>query len=99
MKYYHAATPETMMKITNDAVLKRGWDGLIYLCRKPEDAAKFVAIRGNKRIDVIEVKLNEKDVEESNDHSEAFFGCKAYTYAGDIPLNGREKISEYEVIT
>lgn len=46
-KYYHAATPETMEKIIADGVVKRGWDGCVYLCEKPQDAAKFVAIRGH----------------------------------------------------
>lgn len=47
-KYYHAATPETMEKIIADGVVKRGWDGCVYLCEKPQDAAKFVAIRGTR---------------------------------------------------
>lgn len=49
-KYYHAATPETMEKIIADGVVKRGWDGCVYLCEKPQDAAKFVAIRGHDEV-------------------------------------------------
>lgn len=56
-KYYHAATPETMEKIIADGVVKRGWDGCVYLCEKPQDAAKFVAIRGHDEVAVIEVIL------------------------------------------
>lgn len=56
-KYYHAATPETMKKIIADGVVKRGWDGCVYLCEKPQDAAKFVAIRGHDEVAVIEVIL------------------------------------------
>lgn len=52
-KYYHAATPETMEKIIADGVVKRGWDGCVYLCEKPQDAAKFVAIRGHDEVAVI----------------------------------------------
>lgn len=97
MKYYHAATPEVMDKIMEDAEIRRGCDGCVYLCRKPEDAAKFVAIRGYKYINVIEIELDEREVKESNDHCEAFFGCKAYTYEKDIQLKTEEQIFEYEV--
>lgn len=44
-RYYHAATPEIMRKIVADGAIKRGWDGYVYICEKPEDAVKFVAIR------------------------------------------------------
>lgn len=60
-KYYHAATPETMEKIIADGVVKRGWDGCVYLCEKPQDAAKFVAIRGHDEVEVIEVILPAKE--------------------------------------
>lgn len=63
-KYYHAATPETMEKIIADGVVKRGWDGCVYLCEKPQDAAKFVAIRGHDEVAVIEVILPANKVKE-----------------------------------
>lgn len=50
-KYYHAATPETMEKIIADGVVKRGWDGCVYLCEKPQDAAKFLAVHERARPD------------------------------------------------
>lgn len=68
-KYYHAATPETIEKIIADGVVKRGWDGCVYLCEKPQDAAKFVAIRGHDEVAVIEVILPANKVKESFDHS------------------------------
>ena len=71
-KYYHAATPETMEKIIADGVVKRGWDGCVYLCEKPQDAAKFVAIRGHDEVAVIEVILPANKVKESFDHSVQF---------------------------
>ena len=79
-KYYHAAIPETMEKIIADGVVKRGWDGCVYLCEKPQDAAKFVAIRGHDEVAVIEVILPANKVKESFDHSAQFFQCKAFMY-------------------
>lgn len=44
---------------------------------------------------MIEVNLGKNSVEESNDHSEAFFQCKAYTHNGDIELSGAEDVKTY----
>lgn len=96
-KFYHAATPEIMEKIVNSGVIRRSWDGVVYLCDNAVDAVKFVAIRGAKIVQTIEVELDEKTVEESDDHCEAFFGCKAYTYDNDINLQETVKIEEYAV--
>lgn len=41
-------------------------------------------------------ELDEKEVEESHDHSEAFFKCKAYIKHGDIVLSGDERIFDYD---
>ena len=40
--------------------------------------------------------LDEKEVEESHDHSETFFKCKAYIKHGDIVLSGDERIFDYD---
>lgn len=96
-KYYHAATPEIMKKIVDSGVIRRSWDGVVYLCDNAVDAVKFVAIRGAKIVQTIEVELDEKAVEESDDHCEAFFGCKVYIYGNDINLPGTVKIEEYAV--
>lgn len=53
----------------------------MYLCEKPQDAAKFVAIRGHDEVAVIEVILPANKVKESFDHSVQFFQCN--TSAGD----------------
>ena len=90
MKYYHATTEETAKQIMEDGQIRIGLDGVVYLCDKPEDAAKFVAIRGCRKIYVIEVDLDETQaakVEESFDHSEAFFKCKAYVYPESISIS------------
>ena len=96
MKYYHAATPDTMEKILNDGVLKKSpWDGVVYLCKDPIDACKFLVVRGFTCLKVIEVELDENEVMESFDHSEAFFQCKAYMYPGNIELTGSEPVEDY----
>lgn len=94
-KYYHAATPETMEKIIADGVVKRGWDGCVYLCEKPQDAAKFVAIRGHDEVAAIEVILPANKVKESFDHSVQFFQCKAFMYEEDIKVRPNAEVVEY----
>ena len=96
MRFYHAAPKETMMKIYAEGVLKKSWDGVVYMCKDPIDACKFLAIRGMRQMSVIELELDEKEVEESHDHSETFFKCKAYIKHGDIVLSGDERIFDYK---
>lgn len=50
---------------------------------------------GIEKMCVIEVNVENKKIHESNDHSEAFFRCKAYMHDGEIELTGREKIEEW----
>ena len=96
MRFYHAAPKETMMKIYVEGVLKKSWDGVVYMCKDQIDACKFLVIRGMRQMSVIELELDEKEVEESHDHSEAFFKCKAYIKHGDIVLSGDERIFDYD---
>ena len=42
MRFYHAAPKETMMKIYAEGVLKKSWDGVVYMCKDPIDAASFL---------------------------------------------------------
>lgn len=95
MKYYHAAPKETMVKIVGEGVIKKSWDGGVYICEKAVDSCKFLVVRGMKKMSVIEVELDENEVEESNDHSVTFFKCKAYIHNGDIELTGNENIYDY----
>lgn len=96
MRFYHAAPKETMMKIYAEGVLKKSWDGVVYMCKDPIDACKFLVIRGMRQMSVIELELDEKEVEESHDHSETFFKCKAYIKHGDNVLSGDERIFDYD---
>lgn len=71
------------------------WDGCVYLCEKPQDAAKFVAIRGHDEVAVIEVILPANKVKESFDHSVQFFQCKAFMYEEDIKVRPNAEVVEY----
>ena len=84
--YYHATPFENLNSIFKKGILK-GIDGVVYLTEKPEEAARFVAIRGCKKILVIEVEVEDYMVEESFDHSESFFQCKAYSYPDNISID------------
>jgi len=81
--YYHATPYENLESIMSKGLLK-GYDGVIYLTEKPEEAARFVAIRGYHKILVIGIEIEEDKVEESFDHSQVFFKCRAYMYSEDI---------------
>lgn len=81
--YYHATPFKNLESIMDQGIL-RGCDGVVYLADAKENAAKFIAIRGCKDILVCEVELNQANIEESFDHNEAFFKCKAYMYNEDI---------------
>lgn len=96
MKYYHATNKEGIFKIVNDGIIKHSFGGVVFFCTDPIDACKFLLIRGEKEAYTIEVDLPEDYIKESNDHSEAFFQCKAYTYFGDVKLTGKEKVQKYE---
>lgn len=71
-------------------------NSVVYMCKDPIDACKFLVIRGMRQMSVIELELDEKEVEESHDHSETFFKCKAYIKHGDIVLSGDERIFDYD---
>lgn len=96
MKFYHATTGAAAESILKDGVLKADHFGEVFLCRTPLDACKFVVIRGVTLVSVLEVNLKRSEVYESHDHSEAFFGCKAYAHQGDIALRGNVPVLTYD---
>lgn len=97
MKYYYHATPMENYDSIYEKGILRGWDAVIYLAEEPEEAARFVAIRGYKEILVCKVYLDENLVEESFDHNENFFKCRAYTYPLDIEIDQIHEYVGYEV--
>ena len=94
--YYHATSFENLESIM-DQGLHRGCDGVVYLTEKPDEAVRFLAIRGCSKILVLGVELEEDLVDESFDHSEAFFKCRAYTYSDDIPADEITEFLRYEL--
>ena len=94
-RYFHATTHENAEKIMQDGVIRKSYDGGVYICKQPLEAARFVAIRGHETGTIFEVELEERKVVETHDHNEAFFGCKAYMYMDDIPTVKVVKISRY----
>lgn len=85
MKFYHATNFSNISSIIDEGLVP-GADGIIYLADSFENAVKFVILRGYKRILVCEVDLDESQVEETFDHSPAFFQCKSYGYDKVIPF-------------
>lgn len=86
-KYYHGTSYNNLLKIINDGKIKHSIEGGVYLAKTKEDALKFVALRFyNEDIAIIEVNVDDNNIEETFDHNEEFFKCKAYIYNGDISI-------------
>ena len=94
--YYHA-TPFINLDSILENGIRRSMEGIVYLTTEPEDAVKFVAIRGCKDILVCQVGIEEDLVEESFDHNEGFFKCRAYVYPQDILPIEIEEFLRYKV--
>ena len=95
--YYHATPFENIGSIFDKGILK-GFDGVVYLTEKPEEAVRFVTIRDYKKILVIEVKVEEDLVIESFDHSQMFFKCRAFSYPHNIAIDEfGDDVEVYEV--
>lgn len=97
MKYYHATTMSNYLSIINDGFIRPGCDGIVYLCKKPEDALKFTYIRGLKEIIVLTIDLpDDTDVAETFDHSYAFFKCKSFGVSEPISSKFIKEARKYE---
>lgn len=86
MTYYHATSLENMKSILEHG-LKPSDAGCVYLADSPENAAKFISCRMDMGVifsfDIS--KADEQFIEETFNHSEEFFKCKAFGYFGAIP--------------
>lgn len=91
-KYYHATPFENFESIARQGILKSKFEGVVFLTEKPQEAVRFLAVRLCREILVCEVEIDESLVEESFDHNEVFFKCRAYVYRGDIKP---EEITDY----
>ena len=87
LKSYYHATPFSNLNSILEKGIKVGIDGVVYLTEEPDEAVRFVAIRGFKKILVIEVEVEEDMVEESFDHNFNFFKCKAFVYPNNISVS------------
>lgn len=97
LKTYYHATPYENLESIMDQGIHKGCEGVVYLTEKPEDAAKFVAIRGCRKILVLGMEISDEFIEESFDHNEVFFKCKAYMYRDDIPADEITEFLKYEL--
>ena len=94
---YHGTSYNNMLKIMSHGI-EPSCDGLVYLCEKPEDCAKFLYIRGIKDIVVFKVRIPKKlehNLHETFDHSYEFFKCKAFGYFGELSPEMIEPIMQY----
>ena len=100
-KLYHCFPSKILGDILTEG-LKPGFDGVIYFADSFKSAAIFLLIRGHQAKDlfVIEVPkelLDKNKIDESFDHSEEFFKCKAYVYGNTIPKKTIEKCNVYKI--
>ena len=87
MKYYHGTSYSNLLKIIEDGKIKKSMEGIVYLAKTKEEAFRFVALRYmSEDIAVIELELDEKNIEETFDHSKTFFKAKAFGYKGEISI-------------
>lgn len=87
-KYYHGTSYNNFRKIINDGKIKHSIEGGVYLAKSKEDALKFVFFRFcNEDVAIIEMDLDDNYIEETFDHDEGFFKCKAYIYKGDVTID------------
>lgn len=91
--YYHATELSNLDSIVCNGLEPRNIEKLVYLCEKPGDCLKFALVHGVQgEVLVLTVELDDSDVIETFDHSEAFFKCRCWGSTKAIPPS---KITEY----
>ena len=81
--YYHATPYENLQSILTGGIF-RGVDGVVYLTEEQDEAARFLLVRGCRDILCIKVLVDDEKVEETFDHNQNLFKCRAFGYFGDI---------------
>lgn len=76
--YYHATPFKNLIEILDKGIECRNIEGIVYMCETAQDYLKFAYMRGNTDVLVLKVKVNEKDVIETFDHSQQFFKCRCF---------------------
>lgn len=96
--YYHATTIDNLISILEND-LKAGNQGCVFMTEKEEEAVRFLILRASNDIVTFKIKVYKKDydkVQETFDHSQSFFKCRAFGYFGDIPVSNIEPSKKYE---
>ena len=96
MRFYHATAKSNFESIMLNGI-KPGCDGIVYLCKTPIDALKFVCIRAVEKPIVFEVELKEKDTFKTFDHSEQFFKCRCYGTKQIVKPESIIEVRQYDV--
>lgn len=93
-RYYHATDSRNLESILASG-LQTDPLGYVYLASTEEDALRFMAFRlVIEEIAVFEVAVDDLNIEESFDHDERLFGCRAWVHEGAIP---RHSILNYTI--
>lgn len=94
--YFHATSYDNLLSIITDGI-KTGYDGIVYMCEKEEDAVKFPIIHGISHIVTFKIKIKEPDkIVETFDHSYNFFQCRCWGFKGNIPADWIEPSKQYK---
>lgn len=96
--YYHATAIENLSSILENG-LKAGNQGCVFMTENEEEAVRFLAIRLVPEIVTFKIKVYKKDydkVQETFDHSQQFFQCKAFGYFGDISAENITASRKYQ---
>ncbi len=95
--FYHATSKENLTSILKNG-LKAGHDGCVFMTEKEDEAVRFLAVRLIPEIVTFKIKVYKKDydkVQETFDHSQTFFKCRAFGYFGDIRVENIEASKIY----
>lgn len=97
MKVYYHATPEKNVRSILADGLQPSADGLVYLAESAEDAVRFLWDEQSD-IWIFAVHISDGDnrnVEETFDHSASFFKCRSYGHWGAILPEHLEAVGIY----
>lgn len=95
--FYHATSMDNLLSIYESGILVDKTVYGIYLCEKPEDCLKFVYLHRLTNVLMLKCKVDERHVEESFDHSQAFFKCSSYVTDKDIPTKNILEYIRYDL--
>lgn len=94
--YYHATPFSNLNSIAEFGIEPRNAEKLVYLCETAQDCLKFALMHGCRDVLVLECSLPVKEIEETFDHSEAFFKCRCWGISRTIKQSEIKKFYHYE---